>query len=107
MLKQSILISAMTFSFLAYADVAVIVHPSNNAVLTQDDVNKIFTGRAKSFPDGKAAEPLNLVESVPVRADFDQKGLGRSSSQMKAYWSKLVFTGKGPPLKNYHQKKMS
>jgi ABC-type phosphate transport system substrate-binding protein len=99
MLKKLLLIPALTLSFMAFANVAVIVHPSNAATLSQDDINKIFTGRAKSFTDGKAAEPVNLVEAVAVRADFDQKALGRSSSQMKAYWSKLVFTGKGTPPK--------
>lgn len=99
MLKKLILIPALTLSFMAIANVAVIVHPSNAATLSQEDVSKIFTGRAKSFTDGKAAEAVNLAEAVPVRADFDQKVLGRSSSQMKAYWSKLVFTGKGTPPK--------
>jgi ABC-type phosphate transport system substrate-binding protein len=99
MLKKLILVPLLSMSFMALANVAVIVHPSNSATLTQDDINKIFTGRAKSFTDGKAAEPVNLAEGVAVRADFDQKGLGRSSSQMKAYWSKLVFTGKGTPPK--------
>ena len=99
MLKKLMLVPLFALSFTALANVAVIVHPSNAAVLTQDDINKIFTGRAKSFTDGKAAEPVNLAEAVAVRADFDQKALGRSSSQMKAYWSKLVFTGKGTPPK--------
>lgn len=99
MLKKLMLVPVFALSFSALANVAVIVHPSNAAVLTQDDINKIFTGRAKSFTDGKAAEPVNLAEAVAVRADFDQKALGRSSSQMKAYWSKLVFTGKGTPPK--------
>lgn len=99
MLKKLMLVPLFALSFTALANVAVIVHPSNAAALTQDDINKIFTGRAKSFTDGKAAEPVNLAEAVAVRADFDQKVLGRSSSQMKAYWSKLVFTGKGTPPK--------
>ncbi len=49
MLKKLILIPALTLSFMAFANVAVIVHPSNAATLSQDDINKIFTGRAKSF----------------------------------------------------------
>lgn len=99
MLKKLLLIPLLSMSFIALANVAVIVHPSNAATLSQDDINKIFTGRAKSFSDGKAAEAVNLAEAVAVRAAFDQKALGRSSSQMKAYWSKLVFTGKGTPPK--------
>lgn len=99
MSKKLFLIPFLALSFAATADVAVIIHPSNSATLSQDDISKIFTGRAKSFTDGKTAEPLNLIESIPTKSDFDQKALGRSSSQMKAYWSKLVFTGKGTPPK--------
>lgn len=76
MLKKLLLIPVLTMSFMLSANVAVIVHPSNAAALSQDDINKIFTGRAKSFTDGKAAEPVNLAESVAIRADFDQKSFG-------------------------------
>ncbi|WP_337842656.1 phosphate ABC transporter substrate-binding protein [Rheinheimera sp.] len=99
MLKTIFAAAALSISVAAFANVAVIVHPSNGAAVSQDDLNKIYTGRSKSFADGKAAEAVNLADSVAVRADFDQKALGRSSSQMKAYWSKLVFTGKGTPPK--------
>ena len=99
MLKKFVVAATLVFSAASLANVAVIVHPSNGAALSQDDLNKIYMGRSKSFADGKAAEAVNLADSVAARADFDQKALGRSSSQMKAYWSKLVFTGKGTPPK--------
>lgn len=83
----------------AFAEVAVIVHPSNAASLDQAEITRLFTGRGATFNNGNKATPLNLVESAPARADFDSKVLGKSSSQMKAYWSKLVFTGKGTPPK--------
>jgi len=70
MLKKLILIPVLALSFMAVANVAVIVHPSNAAALSQDDINKIFTGRAKTFTDGKAAEPVNLTETVAARADL-------------------------------------
>ncbi len=75
------------------------VHPSNQTTLTQDDLVRMYTGKLSAFSDGSSAVPVNLADSVPLRADFDQKALGRSSSQVKAYWSKLVFTGKGTPPK--------
>ena len=36
------LVPLFALSFTALANVAVIVHPSNAAVLTQDDINKIY-----------------------------------------------------------------
>ncbi|MFC3092792.1 phosphate ABC transporter substrate-binding protein [Alteromonas sediminis] len=81
----------------ASADVAVIVNPSNASALTDKDIQRIFLGKAKSFPDGGNAAPVNIVTADPLREEFDDKVLGRSSSQVTAYWSKLVFTGKGVP----------
>ncbi len=86
-------------SQLVAAEVAVIVHPSNAAAADQAEITRLFTGRGTSFAGGAKATPLNLAESAAGRADFDSKVLGKSSSQMKAYWSKLVFTGKGTPPK--------
>ena len=83
----------------AFAEVAVIVHPSNAASLDQAEITRLFTGRGATFNNGTKATPLNLAESAAARGDFDTKVLGKSSSQMKASWSKLVFTGKGTPPK--------
>lgn len=83
----------------ASAEVAVIVHPSNAATLDQAEIARLFTGRGTTFNNGSKATPFNLAEAAPARAQFDTKVLNKSSSQMKAFWSKLVFTGKGTPPK--------
>jgi len=81
------------------AEVAIVVHPTNVASADQAEISRLFTGRGTTFSNGSKATPLNLADSSPARAEFDSKVLGKSSSQMKAYWSKLVFTGKGTPPK--------
>jgi ABC-type phosphate transport system substrate-binding protein len=83
----------------ASAEVAVIVHPSNAASLEQAEIARLFIGRGATFNDGSKATAFNLAEAAPARAEFDMKVLNKSSSQMKAFWSKLVFTGKGTPPK--------
>ena len=98
-MKTLLIISCLFLVNLAHAAIAIVVHPSNQTSLTQDDLVRLYTGKLSAFPDGASAIPVNLADSVPLRADFDQKALGRSSSQVKAYWSKLVFTGKGTPPK--------
>ncbi|RVU41816.1 phosphate ABC transporter substrate-binding protein [Rheinheimera riviphila] len=97
-LKVMTLTTAMTVTS-AMAEVAVIVHPSNAATVDQAEITRLFTGRGTTFNNGSKATPLNLAESAPARGEFDSKVLSKSSSQMKAYWSKLVFTGKGTPPK--------
>lgn len=81
----------------AYADVVVIVHPSNQNSVSKDDLEAIFLGRRATFADGNRASPFYLVAGDAARDQFDEKILGRSTSQLRAYWSKLMFTGKGTP----------
>lgn len=84
---------------LAHAEISVVVNPANANAVSSDDLNRLFLGRASSFADGSKATPLNLAEGQAARDEFDSKVLSRSSAQLKAYWSKLVFTGKGTPPK--------
>ena len=79
--------------------VTVIVHPSNSAALDKSSISRIFLGKAKSFPGGGQAVPINLADGSGGSNDFNDKVLNKSASQLKAYWSKLVFTGKGTPPK--------
>lgn len=99
MIKKIAIAISLLLTPALYANVVVVVHPSNTADISRDDINRLYTGRASSFPGGGQAVPINLVDSNNVRNDFDDKVLGRSSSQIKAHWSKLVFTGKGSPPK--------
>lgn len=98
-MKTLLLIGSLLLPGMLDAAIAVVVHPSNHTSLTQDELVRLYTGKLSAFPDGSSAVPVNLADAAPLRADFDQKALGRSSSQIKAYWSKLVFTGKGTPPK--------
>ncbi len=98
-MKTVLLIAGLVLSPLAQAEVAVIVHPSNAATFDADAVSKLYLGREKSFPGGAAAVPLALGDDAAATAEFNDKILKKPSSQLKAYWSKLIFTGKGTPPK--------
>lgn len=87
------------FSITSFAEVVVIVHPSNSANLSAKNVQRIFLGKEKKFPGGGETIPINQISDSAVRSDFDSSLLGRSTTQVSAYWSKLVFTGKGIPPK--------
>lgn len=86
---------------LAFAEVAVIVHPSQGVnSLTEDDVSRLFLGKTKSFPGGAQAVPINQNEGSASRDKFNEAVCKKNASQYKAYWSQLVFTGKGTPPKD-------
>jgi|SRR5690606_3830110 len=92
--------SAMAMiSTIAVADVAVIVNPANGDTLSKDDIAKIYMAKTKTFPGGKNATPIDRAEGSPVRVDFVSKVIEKDEAQLKSYWSRLIFTGKGVPPK--------
>jgi hypothetical protein len=97
MMKLFSALLILLFSVVTHAEVVVIVHPSNNNSFAKDEVEALFMVKKSSFADGSKASAYYLSADDPVRHQFDEKLLGKSSSQLKAYWSKLVFTGKGTP----------
>ena len=79
-------------------DVVVIVS-ARSAVksLTATQASDLFLGRATDFPNGARATPLDQGEGSPTRDAFYQKGSGKAPAQMKAYWARMLFTGRGEP----------
>ncbi len=90
--------AVFAFSMPAFAEVSVIVNSGNADALDKGTISKIYLGKSKSFPSGAKIEPVNLSDGGTLD-EFNQKVLSKSSSQVNAYWSKLVFTGKGTPPK--------
>lgn len=94
----AVLLSSV-FAGQTWAEVAVIVHPSISDTASNKDISRIFLGKSKSLPGGQKVKPISLSEGNAARDEFNEKVLRKSDSQLKSYWSKLVFTGKGQPPK--------
>ncbi|MEC7452794.1 MAG: phosphate ABC transporter substrate-binding protein [Pseudomonadota bacterium] len=91
------IVAALCFLMSApiYAGTAVIINANNNSGI--DTVKKIYLGKVKAFPDGSRAIPLTFEQGNNIRDAFNNNVLGKSESQYSAFWSKLVFTGRGTP----------
>ncbi|WP_440053708.1 substrate-binding domain-containing protein [Pseudoalteromonas sp. T1lg65] len=99
--KVALALSALNLFQLsnAHAEVAVIVHPDNDSTFDQTTIKNIFLGKAKAFSNGRSALLLSPENSSATAEEFNSNVIGKSSSQFKAYWSKILFTGKGTPPK--------
>jgi ABC-type phosphate transport system substrate-binding protein len=96
--KSLLITLLMLFVSAAEAGVVVVVGASSSlGELSQDQVAGIFLGKTSKFPDGSKAIPIDQEDGADVRADFYKQVTGKSSSQLKSYWSKLIFSGKGQP----------
>jgi len=84
----------------AYAQVAVVMSAKSDiGTLTSDQVSSIFLGKSDKFPNGATALPLDQTAGSAIRSSFYDKVTGKSEAQVKAAWSRLVFSGKGTPPK--------
>ncbi len=82
----------------AQAAVVVIGNPANDVgELSKQQVKRIFLGKTSSLPDGTIAEVIDLPADDPATREFYGKVIHKTPSQLKSYWAKRVFTGKGSP----------
>jgi ABC-type phosphate transport system substrate-binding protein len=80
----------------ARADVVVIVSAKNPASsMSAEEVSQIYLGKATDL------KPVDTNDKSPVRSQFYTKVTGKDESQIKAIWSKLVFTGKATPPREF------
>jgi ABC-type phosphate transport system substrate-binding protein len=80
-------------------EVTVVSARSTVTTLSKSQVADIFLGKTTRFPDGSPALPIDQAEGTPARDEFYTRMTGKSAAQMKAYWSKIIFTGRGQPPK--------
>lgn len=73
-------------------EIVVIGNPAAQP-LTKDQASDLFLGKSQGM------KLLDLPNSAPVKAAFYQKVSGHDLSQVKATWSRLIFTGKAQPPK--------
>lgn len=80
----------------AQAETVVIVSAKNPA-------SRMFSEQAAQFFLGKSTmfTPVDQAEGSAIRAEFYHKIADKDPAQVKAIWSKLVFTGKATAPKEY------
>ena len=93
----------VTSSFInfAVADIAVIVNVNNTSSFNKNSITKLFLGKSKKFTNGEKCIPIDLTQGSLIATQFRQSMINKTSSQLKAYWSKKIFTGKGKPPSQY------
>src|ERR1700727_4006672 len=80
--------------------VAVVSSTSTITSLSNAQVTDIFLGKVNRFPNGTLAIPIDQVEGSPARDEFYATFADKSPAQVKAHWTKIIFTGRGQPPKS-------
>jgi ABC-type phosphate transport system substrate-binding protein len=95
-IQASLLCALSAAAFSASAETVVIVNKANPATrMFSEQASQFFLGKSTMFT------PIDQAEGSAIRADFYHKAADKDPAQVKAIWSKIVFTGKGTPPKEY------
>jgi hypothetical protein len=82
----------------ARADVvAVVSSKSQITTLSKNQIVDIFLGKRTRFPDGSSAIPIDQAEGSAARDEFYARLADMSAAQVKAFWARIIFTGRGQP----------
>ncbi|MCV2369252.1 type 2 periplasmic-binding domain-containing protein [Roseateles oligotrophus] len=75
--------------------VVVIVHPSIAIGNPRpDQIANLFLGKTDTLPGSPVLIPIDLPEDSGSRRQFYKAVANRDSAQIKAYWSRIMFTGR-------------
>lgn len=97
-LLASIALFAGTLHAASAADLVVIVSARSTApALRADQVAAIFLGQSAQFPDGAEVAAIDQPVGSATRDAFYSQVASKSPALLKAYWSKMLFTGRGQP----------
>ncbi|AGX88003.1 hypothetical protein [Candidatus Symbiobacter mobilis] len=101
-MKQHILatVALALWAQTSVAQVAVVVGAGSPATsLTLEQAASLFLGKSGQLPGFGTALLLDLPDSSSAREHFYTKVTGKSAAQIKAAWSRLMFSGKATPPK--------
>ena len=96
-IQTALLFLTLTTASYAQAGAVVVGKESSFSSMDVDTAKKVFLGREMSI-NGQTVAVVYQGEGS-IRSDFETKVLGKTGSDLTAYWSRLIFTGKAaPPL---------
>ncbi|WP_227869718.1 MULTISPECIES: type 2 periplasmic-binding domain-containing protein [Undibacterium] len=95
-----LLLGSMLVAHTCNAQMVVVAGINSPAkVLTREQTAALFLGKSSQLPGAGIPVLIDQVETVEARQMFYTKVTDKTAAQVKAVWSRLVFSGKGSPPK--------
>lgn len=97
------LLASVFVSVAAQADIVVIAHASSPLnILTREEIGRIYMKRMKNLPRAKQLElfPVSQSSVAAMQDAFYLHVTDKDQNQLRAYWARLLFTGKDKPPKD-------
>lgn len=82
----------------ASAELVVVANPKSGIErMTRDEVIYVFMGRWRQLPSGLPATPVDSPVDSSEHEAFYRQLVNKGPADIKAYWSRLMFTGTARP----------
>ena len=80
----------------AQSEPVVVIVSANSPInsLDKEQVASLFLGKTTNFPNGSSAQPIEQTDSTAAHEEFHKSVTEKTATQLKSYWSKMVFSGK-------------
>lgn len=97
-----ILVSLLMLMSTSVSGNVVVVVNKDSLITSLDNIQvaNIFLARTNRFPNGEKTKPIELNKGG-TRSHFYKSISGKTPKQLTAYWTTLVFSGKGRPPKGF------
>lgn len=98
--KIGMVLLVTAYSAAVCADIVIIGNKSMpDNVIDAKTAKKLWLGKTKKVGDVGKVVILDQAKGSPIKDAFYKSVTNKSSAQAKAYWAKIVFTGKALPPK--------
>lgn len=80
-------------------NLAVIVSKHSNInSITKKELSKLFLSKTRKLPNGKKSYLIEMQDKE-IRSKFYEEICNKNDKQLRKYWTKMIFTGRGQPPK--------
>jgi len=103
--RAIIYILLFSLALAANAEIAVVVSKDSSiSTMNKREISQIFLSKTRRLPNGDMAVTVESDEQQ-VQNEFYEEISGKNQKQLKAYWTTLIFTGKGQPPRKLKESK--
>jgi len=76
-----------------------IIVNSENSIdsASASEASRWFLKKTTSWEDGTVIQPIDMSSDSGIREEFTRHIHGKSTSAIKSYWQKLIFSGRATP----------
>lgn len=104
--KTFITLFILGLPLISFAEVVVVANRNMPiSSLSRDQLYRIYMGKMKFLPNGVKVIPVDQQVGSAAREQFYARVIQKSETEVKSYWSRVIFTGQGyPPIQESDDK---